>query len=181
KYYVIAVQYIAQADENMFLLASEEFNYFAMNYLTDSLNTNDNTYPIQYASALDVGNSGEYFILGFGFDIVPLVRMSIGNNDDLTGDAIVGLTETILPEGSVGVFPNPVDRVANVEFNLNEMSENVTIDIFDLTGKLVSRTKHQNVHNQTVNVNVANLAAGNYKMRARTDAGIKTVNLSVQR
>ncbi len=176
KYYVIAIQYIAQADENMFLLASEEFNYFAMNYLTDSLNTNDNTYPIQYASALDVGNSGEYFILGFGFDIVPLVRMSVSSNPDLTA-----VEESILPEGSVAVFPNPVDRVANVEFNLNEMSDNVTIDIFDLTGKLVSRTKHQNVHNQTINVNVANLAAGNYKMRARTDAGIKTVNLAVQR
>lgn len=176
KYYVIAIQYIAQADENMFLLASEEFNYFAMNYLTDSLNTNDNTYPIQYASALDVGNSGEYGILGFGFDIVPLIRMSVSSNPDLTA-----VEESILPEGSVAVFPNPVDKVANVEFNLSELSQNVTIDVFDLTGKLVSRTKHQNVHNQTVNINVANLAAGNYKMRARTDAGIKTVNLSVQR
>ncbi len=181
KYYVIAIQYVAVADENMFLLASEEFNYFGMNYLTDSLNTNDNTVPIQYASALDVGNSGEYFILGFGFDIVPLIRMSIGNNDDLSGDAIVATREVILADGAVSVFPNPVDKVANVAFNLNEVSENVTLEIFDLKGRMVSRTKHEQIQEQTVNVDVAFLPAGNYKMRARTDNGIKTVNLVVQR
>lgn len=181
KYYVIAIQYIAQADENMFLLASEEFNYFGMNYLTDSLNVLDNNVAVQYASALDVGNSGEYFILGFGWDIVPMVRMSIGNNADMTGPAITGIQETILADGSLGVFPNPVDKVANVQFNLSEMSENVTLEMFDLNGKLVSKTKYQHVQSETVNVNVANLPIGNYKLRARTDAGIKTVNLSIQR
>jgi hypothetical protein len=181
KYYVIAIQYVATADENMFLLASEEFNYFGMNYLSDSLNTNDNTVPIQYASALDVGNSGEYGILGFGFDIVPLIRMSIGNNDDLSGDAIVAAREVILADGSVGVFPNPVDQVANVEFKLSEVSENVTLEIFDLKGRMVSRTKYEQVQEQTVNVDVSYLPAGNYKMRARTDNGIKTVNLAIQR
>lgn len=183
KYYVIAIQYIAEADEYMSLLYSDEFDYRAANFYADSMNTIDNTIPVTYASALDPGNSGEYFAYSFGngYNYAPLVRMSIGNNDNMFGPAITSTRETILADGTVGVFPNPVDKVANVEFNLNEMSENVRIDIFDLTGRLVSRTKHQNVQNQTLNVDVANLPAGSYKLKATTDAGTKAVNLSIQR
>ncbi len=183
KYYVIAIQYAAEADEDMALLASEEFDYSGTVFLTDSLNKIDNNFPVQYPSALDVDNTGEYLIIGFGNDIVPMIRLSIGDNGDLSGPAIVGvgIEKAILPEGAASVYPNPVDKVANVEINLNSMSENITIDIFNMTGKLVSRTKYQNVQNQTVKVVVANLPAGNYKMKIQTDTGVKTTDITIQR
>lgn len=182
KYYIIAVQYIAQADENMFLLTNDVgYDYRAMNFYTDSMHTVDNTIPEQYGSCLDVGNSGEYGVVGFGWNYAPAVRMSIGNNPNLSGDAIVAINETVLADGSVSVFPNPVNKAANVEFDLQQMSEKVTVEIFDVNGKLVRKAKYNNVQAQTFSIDVADLAVGNYKLRARTDAGIKTVNISVQR
>ena len=43
------------------------------------------------------------------------------------------------------VFPNPADENIHVKLNLNEMSENVSIKIYNLNGKEMQAHNYQNV------------------------------------
>ena len=50
-----------------------------------------------------------------------------------------GIDEVLLEE-SIAVYPNPVEGVANIEFNLSENSD-VVVNVYDILGKMVS-TQH---------------------------------------
>lgn len=173
-YYYVCIEYGGTTD--FFLLASEEYDYASMQFVTDSLEM-----P-RYASALDVTNTGDFGITGFGPDIVPMVNMSIGDNPDIHGPALINdaTKETILAAGTLNVFPNPVDKTATIEFNLTETSDKVTLDLFNAAGKLVRTSQFENVLNDKVTMNVADLANGTYMLRARTNKGIRTINVTIQ-
>lgn len=174
KYYVIVVQYVQQADETFFMLASDDYDYAAMNFYTDSLER-----P-RYAGLLDVGNSGDIWTIGFGMDIVPVVRMSIGNNPDIYGDAIVSTSEPLLAANTVTAFPVPADKFTNIEMNFDEVANNVSLELFDLQGKLIRRNTLDNVSQYTMNYPTADLQNGTYMIRVRTENGIRTIQLNVQ-
>lgn len=77
----------------------------------------------------------------------------------------------------IAVYPNPVQDVANITFDLNVESD-VTVKIVDLTGKVVSQKTYNslNAGSQKLDINVSTLAtstylavvsAGNKKFRSR--------------
>ena len=74
-----------------------------------------------------------------------------------------------------GIAPNPVKTVANVQYTLTE-SMQVTLNIYDATGKLISSNYIGNqvagVHNIRLNAN--DLAEGMYNYSLVTDKGILT-------
>lgn len=166
-YYIAAIEYATDDDQSCFLQAADNLDYAAMNFYTDSLNN-----P-RYAGVLDVSNTGTLDLLGFGLDIVPVSRLSISS-------APVGTTDIILPDGAVALFPNPVNELATLEFNLETPSSTVQVSVFDITGRMMQQQNFDNIKSERIQLNAKDLANGNYMVRVRTDAGIKTLKMAVQ-
>lgn len=61
------------------------------------------------------------------------------------------------------VYPNPAQTSTNIAYVLNENSD-VTIEIFDMSGKLVSTMNrpNQNAGNHNINISVENMTSGMY-------------------
>ncbi len=165
-YYIVAVQYNGE-EGTSFTLASEEYDYAAMNFYTDSLEM-----P-RFAGALDIGNTGEFNLFNFGFDIVPAISMGIV--------ASTNTLETLLPAGSLKVFPNPTSEQATVQINLEQQAATMDLKLVDINGKVLMSDKLTNVQKQDYRVNVSELPNGNYFLRARTEQGIATLKIAVIR
>ncbi|WLD23477.1 S8/S53 family peptidase [Flavobacterium dauae] len=67
---------------------------------------------------------------------------------------------------SLSVYPNPVNDVLTIQGDLNNLN-NGTIDIFDVTGKNVLKSKI--VDSQSMNINVSNLKQGMYILTITKD------------
>lgn len=164
--YIAAIQYETDDDQAMFLLGSEEFDYAAMTFYTDSLDR------IRYSAALDVGNEGSLGMLGFGQDIVPVVRLSIAPFTTST-------SEVTLPEGAVKAFPNPADAFVNVDFNLEDAA-NGTLTVFNTQGQVVYNRSLANVTNDRIKLETNELPAGTYLIRVSTEQGVRNMKVTVQ-
>jgi hypothetical protein len=168
-YYIPVVQYQDVNQVDFFLQASEDFDYSAMNFYTDSLGR-----P-RYGAALNVGNADEELsLVGFGLDIVPVVRMSIG------ADINVSTKETLLAADAVQLFPNPVSELATLSFRLSSPVQ-ALVKVYNAAGQLVlSRTLAQ-VQNEQIQLSVNELPAGNYTVRIETAQGNTSLKMTVQR
>jgi hypothetical protein len=167
-YYIAAVQY-SEDDEQAFVLqASETYDYAATNFYTDSL------MRPRYSSALDVGNEGTYSLIGFGQDIVPAVRFSIGN------DFTVGTTEVMLPENAVNVFPNPANNYVNVDLDLETIT-NGDLVVFNTKGQIVINRSLENVQNNRIELDTKTLPSGTYLVRVATELGVSNRMITIQR
>ncbi|PSR11074.1 MAG: hypothetical protein DA408_15480 [Bacteroidetes bacterium] len=166
-YYIAAVQYSTDDTQDFQLLASEEYDFAAMNFYTDSLNR------IRYAGALDVSNEGSLGMTGFGLDIVPVVRLSIGP------DVIINTTEVVLPENAVVAFPNPADALVNLDFNLAEKTSG-TMVVFNTKGQIVSNRKLADVQNDRLQLDTTELPNGLYLVRIDTELGVRNLKITVQ-
>lgn len=165
--YIAAIQYETADDQAMFLLGSEEFDYAAMTFYTDSLDR------IRYSAALDVGNEGSLSMVGFGQDIVPVVRLSIG------AATTTRISEVSLPEGAVSAFPNPADAFVNVDFNLEDAA-NGTLTMFNTQGQVVYNRSLANVTNDRIKLETNELPAGTYLIRVSTEQGVRNMKVTVQ-
>lgn len=170
-YYIAAVQYQTDDDVSFFLQASEEYDYAAMNFITDSLSISSGQPLTRYAAALDVSNEGDLGMLGFGLDIVPVVRLSV--------DGSVNVDEVLLPETAVNLFPNPVNDIAKIDFKLEEAAAG-TIEVFNINAQRVAFRELDSILNERVELNTKDWPAGNYMIRIRTDLGVRTLKMVVQ-
>jgi hypothetical protein len=69
-------------------------------------------------------------------------------------------------ENQIEVFPNPADNIVNINFN-QTTDEQVLVAIYDLSGRLILQ---QNViSNNAAQINISDLAAGNYIIRIQTN------------
>ena len=80
------------------------------------------------------------------------------------------ITKVSVEINNIAVFPNPVQDIAKIGFDLKSNS-NVTVKIIDLTGKVVSQKTYNNVNagNNVLEYNVSNLAASTYFAVVSTD------------
>lgn len=78
-------------------------------------------------------------------------------------------TDSILPETSLEVLPNPARGFLNIRLQ-NIESQNNTVSLFDVTGKLVLEQDF----NFDERLEVNNLARGMYLMKVQTEAGVAT-------
>ena len=68
-YYFVVIQYETSDQQVMFTSTSDEFDYTNMFLWSAFVNNSP-----RYASVLDVGNTGDYDLIGFGLDVVPAVK-----------------------------------------------------------------------------------------------------------
>lgn len=93
----------------------------------------------------------------------------------------VGINEATTLEG-LQIYPNPFVSNATIEFNLNA-EENIAINVFDVTGKLVQNFPNTvySVGNHKINVDGQNLEGGLYYVNIVAESGIVTRKLVLNR
>jgi plastocyanin len=64
------------------------------------------------------------------------------------------------PELSYSIYPNPANAILNVNIDPKSLSDNMSIVLYDLTGKQVTRI--ENVRNQVTALSLDNLVTGIY-------------------
>jgi len=166
--YAVVLEFNASDDQtNISFGASEGFDYGATIFLST-----ENGAP-RYASVLGINGdltTEAYSTVGFGTDIVPVVRMS-------TGEPItVSVDETLPADNLINIYPNPVADVLNVNVDFTANQEAVYMNIYDATGRVVGSKTLENVDATTVSFPTTNLAAGNYFLQVITAEGVRSLN-----
>lgn len=167
-YYIAAVQYFQENGVDFFLNASEEFDYQAASFYADSLER-----P-RYFGILDVSNTGTLGTVGFGLDIVPTIRLSIGDNAN-----IVSTEEVTLAEGSVAVYPNPAKEYANVDLKLEETTSGL-VKVINIQGQIVQTYAIDGMQVGRIEMNTSELPNGQYTVRVETELGVSAQKIVVQ-
>ncbi|MCL2597320.1 MAG: M4 family metallopeptidase [Paludibacter sp.] len=73
-----------------------------------------------------------------------------------------------IEQHNISIFPNPANDVLNIQFNNN--IQNVTIDIYDMIGKLIRTYPLQNIQSSsTQTLNIESIPAGIYNIRIIMD------------
>jgi hypothetical protein len=130
----------------------------------------------RYGSFLGVlGNLDEeaYSSLGFGTDFLPTVGF--------TYKELSSTKELLLLNGNLSTFPNPANNEVTLDMDFNETMQDVTVQLFDLTGKLLETQTMENVKRQQASFNVSTLANGNYIFKVTTEQGTRSERFTVQR
>jgi hypothetical protein len=175
KYYFAVVQYVgANADDRLAISASEQYNYNANNFITDSIGIE------QYSDVVDLtGEAPNFFSGGFGGTVVPLVRLSIGDNPFLDQPAITAI-DNVLPESyGVTVFPVPAKDNFSMKVDFPEQVD-VLVRLYDKTGRIILTQEFDQLQNGTFNYDVRTLASGMYFLQLDTDAGTRIEKIVVQ-
>ncbi|MDZ4681262.1 MAG: T9SS type A sorting domain-containing protein [Saprospiraceae bacterium] len=165
-HYIAAVQYQTNTQQLLFMRVSTEYDYHASYLYTDSM------MQPRYAAVIDVGNTGSLDWTGFGLDLVPVVRLSVGQ--------MTATANRILPEGSAKIFPNPVSDRATIMLNLPQTSNQVLLQLYDCKGALHWQRQLRHVKQESVPLQFNRLDPGVYWLRVRTDSGMATLTVSVQ-
>ena len=126
------------------------------------------------SEVLDVGNTGD-LNGGFVGNNVPALRFFAVEPPVSTNDV------RELPNSALTVFPSPATDFVNVSIELDEMVEEATITMYNLTGQIIQTRNLSNVIQDTVNFDVSELAAGKYVINIATENGIKTKFFTVVR
>jgi hypothetical protein len=113
----------------------------------------------------------DYLINVFGTQDVPVVRLTVlpfrVNTNDILSDA-----------NKMDVYPNPVQNVVTVEFDL-EKSTDVMVRIVNINGQTVLDKQYGITKKERSELNVSHLPSGTYMMQILTADGIKTKQFSI--
>ena len=98
-----------------------------------------------------------------------------GNNiflDDISVVEPTGSEELLKESLGFSFFPNPVDQTAQIKFNLSN-SENVSINLFDISGRLVKTLADANMPAgaNSVSFDKAEMNKGVYFLKVETSNG----------
>lgn len=122
----------------------------------------------------EAGENGEWVLNLFGTDDgVPTIRLN-------TEIRTVSQDNVPLPEGSLTVFPNPIQSGENLSLGVElEQPEEAMVLITDVDGRIVRRQDFDSLHKETVTIRTAKLPAGAYFVRLSTNSGTKTKQFTV--
>ncbi len=79
----------------------------------------------------------------------------------------------------VSIYPNPASSVLNIKADLNT-NEAMTVEMFDVTGKVVIRNEEAIAANHNVTLNVNGLAKGVYTITLKTKSGVSRQQVVVE-
>lgn len=175
-YYIVAIQYFGTTtNTRCAFLASDQFNYQATTFASDSLNIN------RYASAFDLNNTGTFNFIGFGLGIVPVVRLHIGDIPDLS---VPGIEPSAVVEPSVNgrlhLFPNPNNGQFKIDLELDFLSRYVGLQVINMSGSILFSEKFENLKEKQLNLTLPTIPPGTYLLKVQTDRQILTKAFVVQ-
>ncbi len=80
----------------------------------------------------------------------------------------VGTKDNLPDTYKVAIYPNPVGENLSVNLDFPKSEEGVLLRVYDLKGQLIQEREFMNVQKETVNMNVSQLASGNYLLQVQT-------------
>lgn len=109
---------------------------------------------------------------GFGGDVNAVLRLYI---------SLVSTTdETVLPDNTIKVFPNPVRETVQLGIEFAEPTD-ATITIADINGRVIHVEDRQALTQETLQYRLPQLASGTYLARIATAKGTLTKKFVVQK
>jgi type IX secretion system substrate protein len=170
--YIIMLEYQTVDITDFVMMATDAYDYSAQVFRSEELGN-----P-RYGSMLGVNGdltTEPYSSLGFGRDLSPVVRLSIGD-EPIT---IIGVEDILSDDNKITVSPNPAESFINLNLDLVEAHDEAIIRIMDVAGKVITERVYSNVQNDTFNYNVSNYAAGTYFVHFISEEGSKTIQFVV--
>lgn len=110
--------------------------------------------------------------LGFGWHVVPVVRLNIA--------AVVDTKEQLDAVNDIRISPNPANSRINISFDLIER-QRVTLRILDINGRLITEQSYNDVQNEVKEIDISNFATGAYFLDFITENGVRIEKFIVQR
>ena len=155
-YYLVAVQYPYFTGPEFKMLVSDKKDYQAMNYATSEVGL-----P-HYAGALDAGIDGDFSTIGFGFNIVPMVRLHVTSENDCVDVATQQLTST-----SFNMYPNPANSKAVIQIELPKGFNNSFLSVYDMSGRSIFLEKLDTVLEKHITFDARKLLPGTYTVELK--------------
>lgn len=87
---------------------------------------------------------------------------------------------TALENGAVNIYPNPAADVINIELELNRTADEVSYELYDMTGRMIKKVNSKNVITEKVQINVQALSTGNYILKVNADEAVSSHKVSVK-
>lgn len=169
-YYLVMAEYFAVDQSDIFISFNNEIDYGGMVVLGDSLDM-----P-RYGAFLGINDDltvEPYSSLGFGYEFVPIMRMSVTSTPTSTKD----LQKL---ENKFGIFPNPTSDVLNVQLNLDNAVKTATVRLFDISGRMLQQWNYDNVQKERFEYKLNNLSSGTYFIQVITEEGAGTKKFIVR-
>lgn len=168
--YIIMLEYNTVGATPVQFAASEDYDYGATVFRSDSLEMP--RYPGMLGINGDL-TTEPYSSVGFGRDVVPVVRLSVG---DPLG---VVSTQELSDENVVSINPNPATDRINLNLDLVNVQEEAIVRILDVTGKTILQREYDNIQNENFEYNVNDFATGTYFLNLITTEGNRSVRFVV--
>jgi hypothetical protein len=149
------------ATETVSLSGTGVWDYTAMAFLNDSLNTE------RYGSfwnTSEIGTSADLSQVIFA----PRIRMHVNP------EVIVAVDNQLAAENKVTIYPNPVREELNLELDFVETFDDVIIKITDIAGKEILVRNLSNIDQQTAQFNTSDFVQGTYTLQVITPSGVRT-------
>lgn len=171
--YVLMVEYSTNDEVDFALVANDVMDYSAMSFRSELDGIPEGF--ARYAGMLGVNgdlDSEPYSSVGFGMDLVPVVRLNLGLPID---------TENPLDAANLlELSPNPANNKINLKVDMVESMERVSIRIMDVTGRLILDQPYSDLQSETLEFDVSNFANGAYFLHFITENGVRTERFVVQ-
>ena len=169
------VEYNTNDDNDFFMATNDDRNYGAMVFRSELPEEGIAGPTARYAGMLGINeplSDEPYSSVGFGRDVVPVVRLNVSLKTN---------TEVALdPANKVEITPNPANNVINLNVDLVENQERVSIRILDVNGRLVMDQPYLNLQRETMQFDVSGYPAGAYFLHFITESGVRTERFIVQ-
>ncbi|MEM9886456.1 MAG: T9SS type A sorting domain-containing protein [Bacteroidota bacterium] len=168
-YYFTVIQYDANDDQIFQLIGSTEFNYQSM-FIRSDLEGSP-----RYASMLDVGNTGDYSYIGFGFDVVPLVDISVSDDQDLISATLPKLSA----DNIVKVYPTPADEFVTLEMDFVK-AQDIEVRFLDIHGRVITSYTYDKLQKDRLTYGLDQFAAGTYFVYVHAEEGVRTLKMTAE-
>lgn len=141
----------------------------------ENMNLYDEAHSPVYGT--DANSAATWFGGGFGTNAMP--RMAIRMLDSASIIAL-SVDEPISTKADIVPFPNPTRNVLNIPFGNN--TDVNSIEIYDITGKLISTQAVSVIKNGLITVDMMNVSNGTYVFKATyKDGSISSFNVVVNK
>lgn len=131
---------------------------------------------INYIRVTDVTVIGTVSGLSDGYDVDGIVGMNQCANSTNSGRNAESFTE-VIGEGEYGVtiFPNPADKLVSIEINATNSTDNYTVTVIDVMGRVVANEVILNSASSSMiqNMDVSSLPSGLYLVTVKNNDNIE--------
>ena len=136
------------------------------------------TYFIDQVNFIFYPDVQTWYYLNSESKIQPIIRMNFGN--ELLGIKENETTKSISLDQNI---PNPFSANTTIHYNLNEASENVVMNIYNMLGEKVDSYNEGSkpVGNYSLQLNADNLSSGVYHYTLTSGQNIITKKMSISK